>query len=764
MGTMNILPDSTVQVANQRLYMLGGVETSSSGGMGALSQSVKLYSDGGWVSQPSLNHGRFGPFAQLVTIHGLDHILAVGGNVIGGLYDDEATVEIWDGMGQWRLLRELSFSGGSLKPNIVVFHNYIYRLGDNMVASPTQIGPSNCINCTLSDVFVTDLQDDINSLRSTWQHLDLKELNTDLKSTNLKSTASVIWQNSIYYFIPDAPVIRISLRDMKSHTTSLSLPYKRMFQFRVLSCLDTICIIGGATDIDSQHAKEINKLSGQSWVKLSDKLSKVTVNPAVTIGNIVGFRTTTTTTATLTTKTSTMDINRVGNLFVCGGKDKEGRDVNHVQILDPYTDSWTVVKTNRAHHDSAAVIYEGQLVVLGGMLAGESEISKMVSVFENSDFNNDKIPPMNKGRRGNFAAVWNDVIFAVGGEYSDSQYLGKSVGASTVEFYDSLKGKWLFIEALSFDPKHGSSYKPNVLVHENFIYRLGDNDIGLYSGYTDNYDIFKAFRFDTKTMQGWDFVAQTYRTQTTSAVFQNKIASIIPNSGNDLLYLDLQNDRFFTRGFNNSLQRFTLVPFKRALYLIGGLELSSFGPDYAQDRSVKLITFDSWDSAPKITKAVHNLPVGVFAASAVSGLTDGFSTIHVSTRTMQHETSDLTTTDHTTPTRQTANPTSQETTMSDLSASTNTESYPSSVDAITTQQGIESTVTAKLEETIENSWMKTNGVYLGIGLSLLTVCISVYAIWRRRRTRASIAGYPVYGDDDDQLLNLVLRSDEDDYL
>eukprot|EP00039_Didymoeca_costata_P013868 m.217592 g.217592 ORF g.217592 m.217592 type:complete len:109 (+) comp15888_c0_seq5:1076-1402(+) len=76
--------------------------------------------------------------------------------------------------------------------------------------------------------------------------------------------------------------------------------------------LDTICIIGGTTDFELQHAKEIHKLSGQSWVKLLDELSKLAVNPAAAIGNVESFRTSTTTRTNITT----MDLSKAGNLFV----------------------------------------------------------------------------------------------------------------------------------------------------------------------------------------------------------------------------------------------------------------------------------------------------------------------------------------------------------------------------------------------------------------------------------------------------------------
>eukprot|EP00039_Didymoeca_costata_P013867 m.217595 g.217595 ORF g.217595 m.217595 type:complete len:63 (+) comp15888_c0_seq5:596-784(+) len=33
-------------------------------------------------TQASLNHGRYGPFAQVVTLHGVEHTFAVGGTLL----------------------------------------------------------------------------------------------------------------------------------------------------------------------------------------------------------------------------------------------------------------------------------------------------------------------------------------------------------------------------------------------------------------------------------------------------------------------------------------------------------------------------------------------------------------------------------------------------------------------------------------------------------------------------------------------------------
>lgn len=70
------------------------------------------------------------------------------------------------------------------------------------------------------------------------------------------------------------------------------------------------------------------------------------------------------------------------HLYVCGGRSSDGSDLNHVERYDLALDTWeTLAPLNTARRNAAAVLFQGNIYVIGGSSKGVSLSSVRFSLF-----------------------------------------------------------------------------------------------------------------------------------------------------------------------------------------------------------------------------------------------------------------------------------------------------------------------------------------------------------------------------------------------
>jgi len=139
-----------------------------------------------------------------------------------------------------------------------------------------------------------------------------------------------------------------------------------------------------------------------------------------------------------------------GRLFAVGGwNDGCGAlGCADVEAYDPQKDSWSQqppLEFPRDHPAAAAL--QGKLYVLGGCNGWDDDekctnLTASVATFEPASSKWTDVEPMPTPRWGLGAAVWNDKLFAVGGEAADLSRL------AVVEEFDPQTGRWRAVASM----------------------------------------------------------------------------------------------------------------------------------------------------------------------------------------------------------------------------------------------------------------------------------------------------------------------------
>ncbi len=129
-----------------------------------------------------------------------------------------------------------------------------------------------------------------------------------------------------------------------------------------------------------------------------------------------------------------------GQIYVMGGRDRDGRVVDVVERYDPATDTWEtdLPRLKRGLENAAAVVFQETMFILGGR-DDEGEISKKVAFFDRGRNRWQEIQSMKEEREGLAAAVLGGELFAIGG-FGGEEQQGRFL--ESVEVYDPQKDEW----------------------------------------------------------------------------------------------------------------------------------------------------------------------------------------------------------------------------------------------------------------------------------------------------------------------------------
>lgn len=140
-----------------------------------------------------------------------------------------------------------------------------------------------------------------------------------------------------------------------------------------------------------------------------------------------------------------------GKIYVAGGRPPHGHDF---AVYDPRTDAWTALPdlpTQRNHVTAGAI--GGKLYIAGGRFGpgNNSELTDVLEIYDPAANTWTSGPSMPEVRSGMAAAVVNDCLYAIGGEWDRSAPSGVF---PQNEAFDPGSGVWHVLEPM-VRPVHG---------------------------------------------------------------------------------------------------------------------------------------------------------------------------------------------------------------------------------------------------------------------------------------------------------------------
>lgn len=171
-------------------------------------------------------------------------------------------------------------------------------------------------------------------------------------------------------------------------------------------------------------------------------------------------------------------VNWDGKIYVFGGKSLNNSVLNTVEVYDPdagHWDSTLVPHFEYNRYNASAIVWQNKIYLIGGRT--NDEVLKCVEVYDPVQNTWAEAQELRKEREGHSTRIFNNRIYAIGGQREDFQLVEE------IEWYDDQEEKW---EDAIFDLPY-----PRVAhfteVYNNEFYMFG----GYYWGLTSN--IYKAF-------------------------------------------------------------------------------------------------------------------------------------------------------------------------------------------------------------------------------------------------------------------------------
>jgi N-acetylneuraminic acid mutarotase len=193
-----------------------------------------------------------------------------------------------------------------------------------------------------------------------------------------------------------------------------------------------------------------------------------------------------------------------GKLYVMGGYDAEIVSLSSVERYDPAKNAWeAVAPMSTVRFALVAAVVDGKLYVMGGYDDDESLSS--VERYDPAKNAWEAVAPMSTARDSSAAAVVDGNLYVMGGNMADDESL------SSVERYDPATNAWEAVAPMSM-----ARYGLAAAAVDGKLYAMG--------GYDGQHRLSSVERYDPAT-NAWEAVApmSTARRDLATAVFDGKL-------------------------------------------------------------------------------------------------------------------------------------------------------------------------------------------------------------------------------------------------